>query len=143
MNCPEYHIPVMLAEAVEGLALRRGGVYIDATFGGGGHSRGILRRMDAESRLFAFDQDADAQRNVPDGEGRLTFVQSNFRWMRNWMRYYGIEQVDGILADLGVSSHHFDTAERGFSFRHDGALDMRMNQRGGRTAADIVANYSA
>lgn len=136
-----YHVPVLLKETVDGLNINPEGVYIDVTFGGGGHSREILRRLSLSGRLFSFDQDADAERNVPDDE-RLTFVRSNFRYLKNWMRYYDIPQVDGILADLGVSSHHFDDRSRGFSFRFEGALDMRMNKRASRTAADIVNDYS-
>lgn len=136
-----YHVPVLLKETVDGLNINPEGVYIDVTFGGGGHSREILRRLSPSGRLFSFDQDADAERNVPDDE-RLTFVRSNFRYLKNWMRYYDISQVDGILADLGVSSHHFDDRSRGFSFRFEGALDMRMNKRASRTAADIVNDYS-
>lgn len=136
-----YHVPVLLKETVDGLNINPEGVYIDVTFGGGGHSREILRRLSPSGRLFSFDQDADAERNVPDDE-RLTFVRSNFRYLKNWMRYYDIPQVDGILADLGVSSHHFDDRSRGFSFRFEGALDMRMNKRASKTAADIVNDYS-
>jgi len=138
---PTYHVSVLLNESVEGLNVRPDGIYVDATFGGGGHSRAILERLGENGRLFAFDQDADALANVPQGESRLEFVQSNFRFLRNWMRYYEVDAVDGILADLGVSAHHFDTPERGFSFRADGPLDMRMNARAGRTAADVVATY--
>lgn len=136
-----YHTPVLLRESVDGLAIRPGGVYVDATFGGGGHSQEILRRLGPEGRLYGFDQDADAESNIAamaGGDGRFTFVHSNFRWLRNWMRYYGVERIDGLLADLGVSGHHFDDASRGFSFRYDAPLDMRMNRQGGRTAADIV-----
>lgn len=147
MNCPTYHIPVLLQETVDGLAVNSDGVYVDVTFGGGGHSREILRRLGENGRLFSFDQDADAEGNIPEGEERLTFVRSNFRFITNWMRYYkqfdGEEgHVDGVLADLGVSSHHFDAEERGFSFRFDAPLDMRMNGRGGQTAADILNTYS-
>ena len=136
-----YHVPVLLTETVDGLNIQPGGVYVDVTFGGGGHSREILRRLDATAHLYSFDQDADAEQNVPEGDNRFTFVRSNFRYLKNWMRYYGVEQVDGILADLGVSSHHFDAEERGFSFRFDAPLDMRMNERAGTTAADIVNKY--
>ena len=135
-----YHIPVLLKESVDGLIIRPDGVYVDVTFGGGGHSREILSRLEADGHLYAFDQDADAEKNIPQ-DGRFTFVRSNFRYLRNWMRYYGVEQIDGLLADLGVSSHHFDDAERGFSLRFDTPLDMRMNKRAGRTAADILATY--
>lgn len=135
-----YHVPVLLQESICGLNLQDGGIYVDVTFGGGGHSREILRRMGKESRLFSFDQDEDAERNIVD-DSRFTFVWSNFRYLRNFLRYYGVEEVDGILADLGVSSHHFDDSERGFSFRFDGKLDMRMNRRAGITAADVVNTY--
>ena len=139
MDVP-YHIPVMLREAVDGLNVVPRGIYADMTFGGGGHSREILHRMDADGHLYGFDQDADAERNVVD-DGRFTFVRSNFRYLYNWMRYHGVEQLDGVLADLGVSSHQFDEGELGFSFRFDAKLDMRMNRREGRTAADIVNTY--
>lgn len=132
-----YHIPVLLKESVDGLDINRDGVYVDVTFGGGGHSREILSRLGDNGHLFSFDQDADAENNIVD-DPRFTFVHSNFRWLSNWMRYYDIEHIDGLLADLGVSSHHFDDAERGFSFRYDAPLDMRMNREGGKTAADIV-----
>lgn len=135
-----YHIPVLLDESIEGLNLKKGGIYVDVTFGGGGHSKEILKRMDKSCRLFSFDQDEDAERNIVHDD-RFTFVRSNFRYIKNFLRYHGIEEVDGILADLGVSSHHFDDSERGFSFRFDGKLDMRMNKRAGMTAADIINNY--
>ena len=135
-----YHIPVLLKESIEGLNLKKGGIYVDVTFGGGGHSKEILRQMDKSCRLFSFDQDEDAERNIVDDD-RFTFVRSNFRYIKNFMKYHGVDKVDGILADLGVSSHHFDDSERGFSFRFDGKLDMRMNKRAGMTAADIVNNY--
>lgn len=136
-----YHVPVLLKESVDALNIKPGGVYVDVTFGGGGHSREILSRMDGTARLFSFDQDPDAEQNIV-GDTRLTFVRSNFRYLKNWMRYYGIEHIDGLLADLGVSSHHLDDSQRGFSFRYEDApLDMRMNQRGGKTAADIVNDY--
>lgn len=136
-----YHVPVLLNESVDALNIKPGGVYVDVTFGGGGHSREILSRMDGTARLFSFDQDPDAEQNIV-GDTRLTFVRSNFRYLKNWMRYYGIEHIDGLLADLGVSSHHLDDSQRGFSFRYEDApLDMRMNQRGGKTAADIVNDY--
>ncbi len=138
-NTIAYHIPVMLKESVDGLAINPDGVYVDVTFGGGGHSREILRRLGDNGHLFSFDQDADAENNIVD-DPRFTFVHSNFRWLSNWMRYYGVEHIDGLLADLGVSSHHFDAAERGFSFRYDAPLDMRMNREGGKAAADIVNN---
>ncbi|WP_315204916.1 16S rRNA (cytosine(1402)-N(4))-methyltransferase RsmH [Alloprevotella tannerae] len=139
---PDYHIPVLLQATVDGLNVRPDGCYVDCTFGGGGHSREILRRLGPNGRLLAFDQDADAQRNIPAGEDRLTFVQSNFRYLPNWLHYYGYAQVDGILADLGVSSHHFDAPDRGFSFRFEGALDMRMNKSARTSAADVVNTYS-
>ena len=134
-----YHVPVLFDESLEGLAIRPAGIYVDLTFGGG-HPRGILHRLGPQGRLFAFDQDRDARANLPE-DPRLTFVESNFRFMHTWLRYYGIERVDGILADLGVSSHHFDTQQRGFSFRYDAPLDMRMNQRARLTAADVVNGY--
>lgn len=142
MNVPEtvYHVPVMLNQSVDGLSVRKGGVYVDVTFGGGGHSREILRRMDSDGRLFGFDQDGDAAANVPQ-DGSFTFVLSNFRYIENWMDYYGISGVDGVLADLGVSSHHFDDVERGFSFRHDAELDMRMNRKSHLTAAEVLNTY--
>ena len=136
-----YHVPVLLEESVDGLDIKPGGIYLDVTFGGGGHSKEILRRLDAEGRLFGFDQDEDAEKNIVDDE-RFTFVRSNFRYLKNWMRYYGVEQIDGLLADLGVSSHHFDDETRGFSFRFDAPLDMRMNKRDGKTAADVLNDYS-
>ena len=136
-----YHMPVLLHESIDGLDIKPGGVYVDVTFGGGGHSREILRRLDPTARLFSFDQDADAERNVPEGAEGFTFVRSNFRYLKNWMRFYDVDHIDGLLADLGVSSHHFDDAERGFSFRFDAPLDMRMNKRAGKTAADIVNSY--
>ena len=135
-----YHIPVLLTQSVDGLITRPDGTYVDVTFGGGGHSREILRRLSPDGRLLSFDQDEDAERNIVDDQ-RFTFVRSNFRYLRNFLRYHQVEEVDGILADLGVSSHHFDDSERGFSFRFDGALDMRMNKRAGMTAADIVNTY--
>lgn len=135
-----YHIPVLLTQSVDGLITRPEGTYVDVTFGGGGHSREILRRLSPDGRLLSFDQDEDAERNIVDDQ-RFTFVRSNFRYLRNFLRYHQVEEVDGILADLGVSSHHFDDSERGFSFRFDGALDMRMNKRAGMTAADIVNSY--
>ena len=136
-----YHTPVLLQPSVEGLNIRPDGTYVDVTFGGGGHSREIVSHLGEGGRLFGFDQDADAERNIVDNP-HFTFVRSNFRYLHNFLRYYGISQVDGILADLGVSSHHFDDSERGFSFRFDGALDMRMNKRAGITAADVVNTYA-
>ena len=135
-----YHIPVLLAPAVDGLDIRPDGIYVDATLGGGGHTREILRRLGPGGRLLGFDQDEDAERNIPD-DPRFTFVRSNFRYLHNFLRYHGIRHIDGLLADLGVSSHHFDDSQRGFSFRFDGALDMRMNKRAGQTAADVVNTY--
>ena len=154
-----YHVPVLLKESVNGLHIKPNGIYVDVTFGGGGHSREILSRLGADGHLFSFDQDADAENNIfEDSEdakdcsneqkgkrfvddSRFTFVRSNFRFLKNWMQYYGIEQIDGLLGDLGVSSHHFDDESRGFSFRFDAPLDMRMNKRAGKTAADIVNEY--
>ncbi len=136
----EYHVPVLLAESVAGLDIKPGGVYVDATFGGGGHSRAIMAALGDGGRLYAFDQDTDSEALAPDSAG-FTFVRSNFRYLKNWMRYYGESHVDGLLADLGVSSHHLDDAARGFSFRFDAPLDMRMNKRGGMTAADVVNGY--
>lgn len=136
-----YHIPVMLKQSVEGLNIREGGIYVDVTFGGGGHSREILSRIGDNGRLYGFDQDADAERNIID-DNRFTFVRSNFRYIKNWMRYHGEEHINGLLADLGVSSHHLDDETRGFSFRFDTPLDMRMNNRAGLNAADVINNYS-
>ena len=136
-----YHIPVLLHESVDGLNIHPSGTYVDVTFGGGGHSREILRRLGDDGHLYSFDQDADAEGNTPEGDERFTFVRSNFRYLTNWMRYYGVDHIDGLIADLGVSSHHFDAEERGFSFRFDAPLDMRMNGRAGMTAADIVNHY--
>ena len=136
-----YHVPVLLDESVSGLDIKPGGIYVDVTFGGGGHSREILRRLPEDAHLYSFDQDADAERNIGAPDKKFTFVRSNFRYLKNWMRYYGVDHIDGLLADLGVSSHHFDDAERGFSFRFDAPLDMRMNKRAGQTAADILNNY--
>ena len=137
-----YHVPVLLKESIDGLAIQPGGIYVDVTFGGGGHSREILRRLGPEGHLYSFDQDADAENNIVDDD-RFTFVRSNFRYVKQWMRYYGVERVDGLLADLGVSSHHFDDETRGFSFRfEDAPLDMRMNKRASLTAADVVNGYS-
>ena len=136
-----YHIPVLLRESVDGLEIKPDGVYIDVTFGGGGHSREILSRLGKKGHLYSFDQDADAEKNIVDDD-RFTFVRSNFRYIKNWMRYYEVEKIDGLLADLGVSSHHLDDESRGFSFRFDAPLDMRMNKQAGKTAADIVNDYS-
>lgn len=159
-NTPEvYHVPVLLKESVDGLNIKPGGIYVDVTFGGGGHSREILSRIGTKGHLFSFDQDADAENNIFESEdndinntdtqkarrfvddSRFTFVRSNFRYLKNWMQYYGIEHIDGLLADLGVSSHHFDDESRGFSFRFDAPLDMRMNKRAGKTAAEIINEY--
>ncbi len=139
-----YHVPILLNESIEGLNIHPNGVYVDVTFGGGGHSREILSRLKEGCSLYSFDQDADAELNISkmglsnDQTDRFTFVRSNFRYLKNWMRYYNIDHIDGLLADLGVSSHHFDDETRGFSFRFDAPLDMRMNKRAGRTAADIL-----
>ena len=147
MKNEEYHIPVLLGQSVDGLDVKPGGIYVDVTFGGGGHSREILSRLSADGHLYSFDQDADAEKNASRGEGslgedpRFTFVRSNFRYLKNWMRYYGVEHIDGVLADLGVSSHHFDDETRGFSFRFDAPIDMRMNKRAGMTAADVLNEY--
>lgn len=135
-----YHVPVLLGESVDGLLVHPDGVYADLTFGGGGHSREILSRMQGQSRLYGFDQDADAMANLPQ-DSRFVFVRSNFRYLSNWMRYYQVEALDGILADLGVSSHHLDDESRGFSFRFEGPLDMRMNRLSTRTAADVLNEY--
>lgn len=135
-----YHVPVMLQESLDLLDINPDGVYVDLTFGGGGHSSHIVERLSPKGHLYSFDQDADAEANAFADE-RFTFVRSNFRFMRGNLRMRGVEQVDGVFADLGVSSHHFDATERGFSFRGDAPLDMRMNRRGGRTAADVVNDY--
>lgn len=140
MNPDCYHIPVMLGECLEGLNIKPDGIYIDLTYGGGGHSKEIVKRLNAQGHLYGFDQDLDAMEGAIKDE-RFTFVRSNFRFIKNWMQYYGIEKVDGILADLGVSSHHLDEGERGFSFRYDAPLDMRMNQAGKITAKQIIAEY--
>lgn len=152
----EYHIPVMLNECLEGLQIRPDGVYVDVTFGGGGHSRAILQKLGKKGHLYSFDQDPDAEKNIFSEEcgvrseesssaeknektpENFTFIRSNFRYLKNWMRYHGVKHIDGLLADLGVSSHHLDDAERGFAFRFDAPLDMRMNTRAGKTAADIL-----
>ena len=136
-----YHIPVLLPESIEALAIKPDGIYVDCTFGGGGHSRAILDHLDHKGRLYGFDRDKDARENVPHDE-RFTFVRGNFKHIGNFLRYYGITHVDGIIADLGVSSHHFDEAERGFSYRFDGALDMRMNRNADFTADKLINNYS-
>ena len=154
-----YHVPVLLKESVDGLNIKPGGIYVDVTFGGGGHSREILSRIGTKGHLFSFDQDADAENNIFESEdndinntdtqkarrfvddSRFTFVRSNFRYLKNWMQYYGIEHIDGLLADLGVSSHHFDDESRGFSFRFDAPLDMRMNKNATLTAAQVLNTY--
>ena len=137
----DYHTPVMLQETVDGLKIKPKGVYLDLTFGGGGHSREILNRLDKKGWLYGFDQDLDARANAPEDK-RFTFVRSNFRYLKNWMQYYGHDEIDGILADLGVSSHHLDEGERGFSFRYDAPLDMRMNQQARLSAKQVVNEYS-
>lgn len=146
-----YHIPAMLSETIEGLAIQPEGIYVDVTFGGGNHSRAIMAELGEGGHLYSFDQDMDAFKNEESRtkkeekglltDSRWTFVHSNFRYLKNWMEYHGVEKIDGLLADLGVSFHHFDEAERGFSFRFAGPLDMRMNQKGGKTAADIINTY--
>ena len=136
-----YHVPVLLKESVDGMNICPNGTYVDVTFGGGGHSREILSRLEKDGRLLGFDQDEDAERNIVD-DPRFIFVRSNFCYLHNFLRYHDIEKVDAILADLGVFSHHFDDSERGFSFRFDGVLDMRMNKRAGLTAADVVNTYA-
>lgn len=137
----EYHIPVLLHEVIEGLAIKPDGVYVDCTFGGGGHSRAILEQLGPNGKLVAFDQDADAKVNLPNDE-RVVFVPQNFRHLSRFLRLYKIEQVDGLLADLGVSSHQFDEGSRGFSIRFEGPMDMRMDQREGIMAADVLQTYS-
>lgn len=140
MQSPVYHIPALLKESVDGLNISENGIYVDVTFGGGGHSRAILERLGRDGRLFSFDQDEDAEKNIID-DPRFTFVRGNFRFLRNFMKYYGVEQIDGLIADLGVSFHHFDDTDRGFSFRFGGKLDMRMNRQGKKSAADIINSY--
>jgi len=140
MNCETYHIPVLLQESVDGLNIRPDGIYLDLTYGGGGHSKEILSRLGPKGHLYGFDQDLDAMQGAISDE-RFTFVRSNFRFLKNWMQYYGVEEVDGILADLGVSSHHLDEGERGFSFRYDAPLDMRMNQQSSLTAQKVLQEY--
>ena len=138
-----YHTPVLLNESIDGLNIHKGGVYVDVTFGGGGHSREIISRFKGGEHLYSFDQDADAEKNIGAIDtAQFTFVRSNFRYLKNWMRYYRVDKIDGLLADLGVSSHHFDDERRGFSFRFDAPLDMRMNKRAGKTAAEILNNES-
>ena len=136
----EYHNPVLLKESIDGLNIKPDGVYVDVTFGGGGHSREIMGRLNEKGKLFAFDQDEDAKRNVID-DPRFTLIPQNFRFIKRYLRFYGVKKVDGILADLGVSSHQFDVAERGFSTRFDANLDMRMNQSGELSAFDVINKY--
>lgn len=133
-----YHVPVLLDETLDALNIKPDGIYVDCTFGGGGHSKAIVERLSSKGRLIAVDQDADAIRNIPEGEERMLFVHGNFRYLRHYLAYIGVEKVDGILADLGVSSHHFDDPDRGFSFRFDAPLDMRMNAQQKQTAADLL-----
>ncbi|MDE7412036.1 MAG: 16S rRNA (cytosine(1402)-N(4))-methyltransferase RsmH [Paramuribaculum sp.] len=140
MNEPHYHIPALLPEVIDALQIRPEGVYVDATFGGGGHTRAIMEKLGENGHIYSFDQDQDAVARAFSDE-RFTIVHGNFRYLSNFLRYYGVGQVDGILADLGVSFHHFDDSERGFSFRFSGALDMRMNRKASLTAADILATY--
>ena len=140
-KCEKYHIPAMFEESLDELNIHSAGVYVDVTFGGGGHSRGILERLSKGGHLYGFDQDADAENNIVDDK-RFTFVRSNFRYLSNFMRYYEVQELDGILADLGVSSHHLDDEARGFSFRFDSILDMRMNNRAGKTAGDVLNTYT-
>ena len=139
-NIDRYHIPVLLKESIEGLDIKPNGIYVDVTFGGGGHSQEILKNLSDKGKLYSFDQDKDAEKNRLN-DSRFTFVRSNFRYIKNFLSYHNETQVDGILADLGVSSHHFDEGERGFSFRFDAELDMRMNTRSNRKASDIVNTY--
>ena len=141
MDCTTYHIPVLLNETIQGLDIQPDGTYVDLTYGGGGHSREILSHLGTNGRLYGFDQDLDAMSGALKDD-RFQFVRSNFRFLKNWMMYYEVEQVDGILADLGVSSHHLDEGERGFSFRYDAPLDMRMNQKSKLTARMVVEEYS-
>lgn len=147
MTTQTYHIPAMLRETIDGLHIRPDGIYVDVTFGGGGHSRAIMEQITGDGKLFSFDQDIDALTHEQEGgslhtNSKWQFVHGNFRYLTNFLDFYGVNEIDGLLADLGVSFHHFDKAERGFSFRFSGPLDMRMNQQGGLTAADIVNNYS-
>lgn len=136
-----YHTPVLLHECINALNIKKGGIYVDVTFGGGGHSREILKKLDKKARLIAFDQDLDAQKNLIDDD-RFLFIHSNFRYIKNYLRFYNIHKVDGILADLGISSYHIDAVQRGFSFKSDASLDMRMNTQMNKTAADIINEYS-
>lgn len=135
-----YHIPALLKETIDGLSIKKDGIYVDATFGGGGHSRAILEHLGPKGKLFSIDQDIDAYANAIK-DSRFTFVHSNFKYMSNFLRFYHVAEVDGIIADLGVSFHHFDDETRGFSFRFDGALDMRMNKKASKTASEVVNNY--
>lgn len=143
-----YHVPVLLEQSIEGLNIHPEGIYVDATFGGGGHSMKILSHLNEKGHLFSFDQDLDAEKNIQQEghevllQDNFTFIRSNFRYLKNWMRYYKIDKIDGILADLGVSSHHFDDENRGFSFRFDAPLDMRMNTKASLTAADVINTYN-
>ena len=141
MSTTSYHIPALLEETINGLNIKEDGTYVDVTFGGGGHSRAILEKLGDKGRLLGMDQDLDAWANKLD-DNRFTFVHSNFSFLKNFVRYYGVNGVDGILADLGVSFHHFDASERGFSFRHDSALDMRMNTKSQLDARTVLATYS-
>mgnify|MGYP000815560558 FL=1 len=141
MSPDVYHIPALLKETIQGLDIKPDGIYVDVTFGGGGHSRAIVDELSTEGHLYGFDQDADARQNAID-DSRFTFVYSNFKFLRNFLRYYNVDGVDGILADLGVSFHHFDDPERGFSFRWEGPLDMRMNRNAARSAAWYVNNWN-
>ncbi len=141
MSTTSYHIPALLEETINGLNIKEDGTYVDVTFGGGGHSRAILEKLGDKGRLLGMDQDLDAWANKLD-DNRFTFVHSNFSFLKNFVRYYGVDGVDGILADLGVSFHHFDASERGFSFRHDSALDMRMNTKSQLDAHTVLATYS-
>ncbi|MCC8145384.1 MAG: 16S rRNA (cytosine(1402)-N(4))-methyltransferase RsmH [Bacteroidales bacterium] len=140
-NSETYHIPVLLNESIDGLNINPDGIYVDVTFGGGGHSKEILNRLTGNGHLYVFDQDEDAEKNLV-GDPKLIFIRSNFRYLSNFMDWHGVKKIDGLLADLGVSSHHFDDETRGFSFRFDSPLDMRMNKRSGKTAAEILNTYS-
>jgi 16S rRNA (cytosine1402-N4)-methyltransferase len=141
IHTPVFHLPVLLKESVDGLNIHPGGTYVDITYGGGGHSKEILKRLGDKGRLYGFDQDEDTEKNI-FADGRLTFVRSNFRYLSSFMDWYGVKEIDGLLADLGVSSHHFDDETRGFSFRFESDLDMRMNKRGGKTAVEILNTYA-
>ncbi|MDR2844265.1 MAG: 16S rRNA (cytosine(1402)-N(4))-methyltransferase RsmH [Candidatus Symbiothrix sp.] len=140
-DTPTYHVPALLPESLAGLNIQPAGIYVDVTFGGGGHSKAILNRLNASGRLFGFDQDEDAEKNIVS-DPRFTFVRGNFRYLMPFMDWHDVQVIDGVLADLGVSSHHFDDETRGFSFRFDGELDMRMNKRAGKTAAEILHSYT-